>query len=141
MQRSLAPAQILGTWVSGTLYHPHLSPTTYSTYLSYRHIRDILDRLNALETINLTILTIMESPPSLTAIEDQPLSAPPPGVIPNLENPQSRAFELFVTASVCLPLIIFFASLRLYAKVAILKKWTWDDSELTHRRLFILMLS
>ena len=65
----------------------------------------------------------------LTTIQDQPVIAPPPGIVPNLESPVSRASEIYVAASVCLPLIVLFAAARFYAKVAILKKWTWDDGE------------
>ena len=63
------------------------------------------------------------------SIQDDPVVAPPPGVVPNLTNPASRASEIYVAAGVCLPLIVSFAAMRLYAKVAILKKWTWDDGE------------
>ena len=61
------------------------------------------------------------------SLQDKPVIAPPPGVLPNLTNPISRASEIYVAASVCLPLIVLFAATRFYAKVAILKKWTWDD--------------
>ena len=60
-------------------------------------------------------------------MQDQPMLAPPPGIVPNLANPESRAAEIYVAASICLPLIVIFAAMRFYAKVAILKKWTWDD--------------
>ena len=61
------------------------------------------------------------------SIQDQPVRAPPPGIVPDLESPVSRASELYVAAGFCLPLIVLFAAMRFYAKVAILKKWTWDD--------------
>lgn len=62
-------------------------------------------------------------------MQSQPLSPPPLGVIPNLDNPASRAYQIYIAAGICLPLITVFASLRLYAKVFILKKWTWDDGQ------------
>lgn len=64
------------------------------------------------------------------AIQDQPLIRPPPGHIPNFVNPASRAYQVYVTACVCMPLIVMFAAMRLYARIAILKKWTWDDGEI-----------
>ena len=76
---------------------------------------------------------------SSSNIQDQPIRAPPPGVVANLAHPESRAFEIYVAASVCLPLILLFAAMRFYAKVAILKRWTWDDGEgLSYSRIMLL---
>ena len=69
----------------------------------------------------------MASPSVWESIQNEPLEPPPPGVGPNLVNPQSRAYEIYVAASVCLPLIAIFATMRIYARVGILKRWTWDD--------------
>lgn len=58
---------------------------------------------------------------------DEPFSPPPAGQHSDFTHPQSRAPELYITACVCLPLILVFAGLRFYAKVIIKKKKTWDD--------------
>ena len=71
----------------------------------------------------------MDSPSVWTIIQNEPLLLPPPGVTPNLKDPESRADEIFVTGGICLALILLFAAVRLYAKVNALRKWTWDDGE------------
>ncbi len=63
-------------------------------------------------------------------IWDMPAGVPPPGLIPNFTNPETRVSRIDVSAAVCLPLIIIFASFRLYAKAFIVKKRTWDDGML-----------
>ena len=62
-------------------------------------------------------------------IKNEPLGAPPPGITPNFANPPSTAFKLRIAAAICIPLAVMFGALRLYARVLILKKWTWDDGE------------
>jgi len=61
-----------------------------------------------------------------------PAGAPPPGVIPNFTDPKTRVWMIDVSAAVCLPLLVFFASSRLYAKAFIVKKRSWDDSMVCH---------
>lgn len=63
-------------------------------------------------------------------IQDKPIIPPPPGQIPSLVNPASRASQIYVAACTCLPLIVMFAAMRLYARIVILKKWTWDDGRI-----------
>lgn len=61
---------------------------------------------------------------------NEPLSAPPPGETPNFAHPPSRASAVYIAAGICVPLILLFAALRLYAKLAIMKnKKSWDDCE------------
>lgn len=62
-----------------------------------------------------------------SSLLDEPFSPPPPGQHPDLTHPPSRALELYIAASVCLPLILVFAGLRFYAKVIMKRKRTWDD--------------
>ncbi|MCJ1381606.1 hypothetical protein MMC17_004717 [Xylographa soralifera] len=64
---------------------------------------------------------------TLAGLENEPLGAPPPGVIPNFAHPETTAPELYVAAGICIPLILVFAVIRFYAKIAIMKKWTMDD--------------
>jgi len=64
---------------------------------------------------------------------DMPFGVPPPGVIPNFTDPETRVSRIDVSAAVCLPLIIIFASTRLYAKAIIVKRRSWDDGMLCHR--------
>lgn len=55
------------------------------------------------------------------------LAPPPPGIIPNLINPTSRAYQLYAVCSVFLALMVFSVAVRLYAKWVLLKMRTWDD--------------
>lgn len=63
-------------------------------------------------------------------IWDMPAGVPPPGVIPNFINPESRVSMIDVSAAVCLPLLIIFAGSRLYAKAFVVKRRSWDDGML-----------
>lgn len=62
-----------------------------------------------------------------SSLLDEPLSRPPPGQHSDFTHPPSRAPEVYITAGVCLPLILVFAGLRFYAKVVMKRKKTWDD--------------
>ena len=56
-----------------------------------------------------------------------PLGPSPDGVLPNFENPLDRSHQLFIVAGLCLYLITTFASLRVYAKVYVLRSRSADD--------------
>lgn len=45
--------------------------------------------------------------------EGYPLQEPPHGVIPNFANGDSVAFQISITAGVCIPLMIVFSVFRL----------------------------
>lgn len=60
-------------------------------------------------------------------IASLPITAPPPGVIPNFVDPVSRSHEIYIPAGVCLAFMFLFASLRLYAKLFIQKRRDVDD--------------
>ncbi|KAL8845400.1 MAG: hypothetical protein Q9176_000036 [Flavoplaca citrina] len=62
------------------------------------------------------------------AFKNVPLASPPPGVVQNLENPQSRSYQLYIISAVFIALSISFMIVRVYAKVAIQRSRTWDDS-------------
>ena len=72
-----------------------------------------------------SLVRMISSLPS--AFPDQPLSPPPPGVKSNFTHPDSRAYQVYISAGLCLALICVFVSLRFYAKVAIMKNLRWDD--------------
>ena len=58
---------------------------------------------------------------------DQPLARPPPGQTANLDHPVSHSYEVYVTAAVCIPLILIFATLRIYNVIWIRRFRTPDD--------------
>lgn len=43
-----------------------------------------------------------------------PLQDPPSGVIPNFENGETTAYQLYITAGVCIPLMTVFSLFRLH---------------------------
>ena len=70
-----------------------------------------------------------------------PLLPLPPGVTQNLDNPESRAYWMYITVGLCLPLILFFAAIRFYVKFCIIKARTRDDckSPIESRRKLIAL--
>ena len=54
------------------------------------------------------------------------LLEPPQGVNANLRDPQSRAYYVYYTSAICIPIILLTMTIRCYGKLHILKK-TWDD--------------
>lgn len=60
---------------------------------------------------------------------NEPLLPPPAGVSPNFQSPESRAYAVYIVASICLPLVVTFSGLRIYAKLVIMRKRTLDDCE------------
>ena len=54
------------------------------------------------------------------------LHTPPPGVQPNLQDPEDRAYRIYIVAGISLVLIQVFAGGRCYAKKRILQ-WKKDD--------------
>ena len=58
---------------------------------------------------------------------NQPFSPPPPGVVPSQLNPQTQGYVMITTCSVFLAIMIVFVSVRVYAKLWIIRKVTWDD--------------
>ena len=56
-------------------------------------------------------------------------TAPPPGVTPNFADPQTRTNIFIVVYAVFTSLVVLFVSLRLYAKMWIIRSIGWDDCE------------
>ena len=54
---------------------------------------------------------------------------PPPGVIPNLVNPESIAWRLILASALCPAFAILFWALRLYTSRCIVRKIYTDDCE------------
>lgn len=58
-----------------------------------------------------------------------PAGSPPPGVIPNFDHPQSRAFEVHTGMGICIGVTSVLVLLRVYVKLAVTHMWGWDDCE------------
>lgn len=67
-----------------------------------------------------------------------PAARPPPGRIPNFNNPESRANEAIITTAASLGLMLIFVSLRMYRKVRQHQSFNGSDCEyqFSNRRLF-----
>lgn len=52
---------------------------------------------------------------------------PPPGIVPNFVNPESRAYINTVMHSVCLTLVTLFLAIRIYTRKFICRWLGWDD--------------
>lgn len=74
----------------------------------------------------------MTSAPNLTEkqlklIGELPLSRPPHGQVANFTDPESNAIVAYTFAATCVPLVLVFAGLRLYAKTRLNLKISWID--------------
>ena len=56
-----------------------------------------------------------------------PALKPPPGIIPNFGHPRNRGPVLIIVNGVLLALMMTFIALRAYTKLAIVRKFSWDD--------------
>ena len=56
-----------------------------------------------------------------------PALTPPPGVIPNFAHPMDRGPVLTIVNGILLALMMIFIALRVYTKLAIVRKISWDD--------------
>ena len=56
-----------------------------------------------------------------------PASTPPPGIIPNFENPENRGPLLVKVGAVLVGLMMVFVMNRVYTKVWIARQVMWDD--------------
>lgn len=54
-------------------------------------------------------------------------SSPPAGVIPNYVEFKSHAYQVIITVSVCLSLVVFAVLVRLYTNKFITRSIGWDD--------------
>ncbi|KAL8736180.1 MAG: hypothetical protein Q9166_000335 [cf. Caloplaca sp. 2 TL-2023] len=48
-----------------------------------------------------------------------PLALPPPGVSANFESPDSNSYHVNIAVAICIPIIVIFASLRIYNQLRI----------------------
>ncbi len=56
-----------------------------------------------------------------------PAAAPPPGIIPNFENPEDRGPILVKVGGVLVGLMMVFVINRVYVKIWVVRKAWWDD--------------
>ena len=79
----------------------------------------------------------MVQPINTSFSETLPLLAPPPNVVPNFVDPESRAYQMYIGMGVCIGIASIFMFLRLYVKVFISQTWNWDDCRLITHYLLI----
>jgi len=56
--------------------------------------------------------------------------SPPPGVIPNFENPESRGHLVIIATAILLPITTFILALRIYTRVVLVRYLGSDDCKL-----------
>lgn len=67
------------------------------------------------------------TPQQLASLSDYPTLQPPAGVKSNFANPQSQNVPLFVVTSLLLGTMGAFVLNRVYTKMFIVRKYSWDD--------------
>jgi hypothetical protein len=72
-------------------------------------------------------LEMSHSDPSPDQLAHTPAGEPPPGVIPNLDNPPSSGYLLFILGGVGVAVMLVVASLRFYARIVIRKVFKAED--------------
>ncbi|KAF2680901.1 hypothetical protein K458DRAFT_89307 [Lentithecium fluviatile CBS 122367] len=60
-------------------------------------------------------------------LENVTLIPPPPGVVPDVAHRKFHGAPIMIAASICLPVVIILAAIRLYVRLRILRKWALDD--------------
>ena len=58
-----------------------------------------------------------------------PAGTPPPGVVSDLDNPPSRALDLYIGMGICIAVTTVLSVLRMYAKFIVTHSPGWDDCE------------
>jgi hypothetical protein len=58
-----------------------------------------------------------------------PAGTPPPGVVPNFDDPPSRKTTIIVLLAVFVPLMLFVVAARIYVRTRIVKIWGAEDSK------------
>lgn len=66
---------------------------------------------------------------SMAELSRTPALPPPDGVLSNFIDPPSRANSYIIVNSIALALMILCVSLRLYAKIWIIRSPGWDDGK------------
>lgn len=84
-----------------------------------------------------TIFTRQLPPLTPEQMAATPAGMPPPGVIPNLVNPDTRGPVLIIVGTIFMALMLVFATLRYYTKFFTVRKTSWDDCTLAPS-IFIL---
>ena len=69
-----------------------------------------------------------------------PALRPPPGVFPNFEDPSSRGPVLIIVNGVLLGLMTVFIAVRIYTKLCLIQKASWDDLTVSLSVLGVLWL-
>ena len=72
---------------------------------------------------------LIQSQSGAISLADEPSASPPPGVSVNFNTSDTRAPMAIAVTSGFMGLMFIFVSIRVYVKVRIDKKATWDDCE------------
>lgn len=70
---------------------------------------------------------ILQLPPHV--LKQLPAGTPPPGVVPNLTNPEDEGYVLVTVATIFLVLGLVAYGIRAYGRVFVIKQVRWDDGK------------
>lgn len=76
-------------------------------------------------------MAVAPTPEQLQQLLDGPCALPPPGVESNFANPSNLRHLFVITAVLCLFFSTLALSMRMYAKIYIIRKTEWSDCEST----------
>lgn len=78
-------------------------------------------------TISTDPSIVKDLPPAL--LDSLPGGSPPPGVVPDFENPESRVPAIVGVEAAFTAIALIVISIRMYTKLAVMKAWKWDDGK------------
>ena len=74
-------------------------------------------------------MSLLVDPEILPSLANLPAGYPPNGVIANFDDPYTLAPLLYALGSVFVFIMLCFVAARFYAKVFIVRSYSWDDRE------------
>lgn len=89
-------------------------------------LRNHRSDLNIISKVDFHNTRIMSHIPNL---DNTPALMPPPGVVPNFVNPESRAIHWRIVLCATLALTLAFVAFRLYVRLRVPSKFGADDRE------------
>ena len=73
----------------------------------------------------------------LDALSDVPALSPPPGVQSNFVNPENQSLSFYIVTSILFVSMVIFFLNRVYTKLLIIRKYSWDDCTLRALRRYV----
>lgn len=94
-----------------------------SDFNHFRSIFAIMSTQNANANIDPKLIENMPA----ALLKELPAASPPPGLQPNFSDPPTQVPTILGVGIAFLTLAFLCFSIRIYTKVALVKRWKWDD--------------